>query len=207
VRTEGVPDDGVVLVRDQQQSNGVSVLRPAELVIDECDVETELAEVLRLELPGLELDHDVPELFDVEEEQVDVEVISVEGEGEGEGEEVQHIRVLRDLLRQIPPLAGAPPRSSSAPPAAACAPKRGNSEELAKIREWANANGHEVSDPCDSCRSVGQEGRLVRQDAGSTPKAEGLRRMACSSPRAFHVPAPTSIAYSPGASIWLAIAR
>ena len=25
------------------------------------------------------------------------------------------------------------------------APKRGNSEELAKIREWANANGHEVS--------------------------------------------------------------
>lgn len=25
------------------------------------------------------------------------------------------------------------------------APKRGNSEELAKIREWANANGHDVS--------------------------------------------------------------
>lgn len=24
-------------------------------------------------------------------------------------------------------------------------PKRGNSEELAKIREWANTNGHEVS--------------------------------------------------------------
>ncbi|WXF91339.1 histone-like nucleoid-structuring protein Lsr2 [Curtobacterium flaccumfaciens pv. flaccumfaciens] len=23
--------------------------------------------------------------------------------------------------------------------------KRGNSDELAKIREWANANGHEVS--------------------------------------------------------------
>jgi hypothetical protein len=28
---------------------------------------------------------------------------------------------------------------------AGSAPKRGNSEELAKIREWANANGHEVS--------------------------------------------------------------
>jgi hypothetical protein len=28
---------------------------------------------------------------------------------------------------------------------AGAAPKRGNSEELAKIREWANANGHEVS--------------------------------------------------------------
>lgn len=28
---------------------------------------------------------------------------------------------------------------------AGTAPKRGNSEELAKIREWANANGHEVS--------------------------------------------------------------
>jgi hypothetical protein len=25
------------------------------------------------------------------------------------------------------------------------APKRGNSDELAKIRQWANANGHEVS--------------------------------------------------------------
>ncbi|MBF4581458.1 Lsr2 protein [Curtobacterium sp. PhB137] len=30
-------------------------------------------------------------------------------------------------------------------PSAGSAPKRGNSEELAKIREWANANGHEVS--------------------------------------------------------------
>ncbi|MET3452282.1 Lsr2 family protein [Curtobacterium sp. 1544] len=29
--------------------------------------------------------------------------------------------------------------------AAGSAPKRGNSEELTKIREWANANGHEVS--------------------------------------------------------------
>ncbi|WP_420367000.1 histone-like nucleoid-structuring protein Lsr2 [Curtobacterium sp. L1-20] len=29
--------------------------------------------------------------------------------------------------------------------ASAGSPKRGNSEELAKIREWANANGHEVS--------------------------------------------------------------
>ena len=28
---------------------------------------------------------------------------------------------------------------------AGSAPKRGNSEELAKIRDWANANGHEVS--------------------------------------------------------------
>jgi len=30
-------------------------------------------------------------------------------------------------------------------PTTGSAPKRGNSEELAKIREWANANGHEVS--------------------------------------------------------------
>jgi hypothetical protein len=28
---------------------------------------------------------------------------------------------------------------------AGSAPKRGNSEELAKIPEWANANGHEAS--------------------------------------------------------------
>ncbi len=34
-------------------------------------------------------------------------------------------------------------RSSRA--ASGSSPKRGNSEELAKIREWANANGHEVS--------------------------------------------------------------
>ncbi|MBT1547047.1 histone-like nucleoid-structuring protein Lsr2 [Curtobacterium aurantiacum] len=31
------------------------------------------------------------------------------------------------------------------PSRAGSAPKRGNSEELAKIREWANVNGHEVS--------------------------------------------------------------
>ncbi|WXF92934.1 histone-like nucleoid-structuring protein Lsr2 [Curtobacterium flaccumfaciens pv. flaccumfaciens] len=38
-------------------------------------------------------------------------------------------------------------RSAAAPgvPAPGGAPKRGNSEELAKIREWARANGHEVS--------------------------------------------------------------
>ncbi|WIB60415.1 Lsr2 family protein [Curtobacterium sp. MCLR17_007] len=35
------------------------------------------------------------------------------------------------------------------------APKRGNSDELAKIREWANANGHEVS-------SRGRIGQVVR---------------------------------------------
>ncbi|MDQ0541000.1 hypothetical protein QF011_003578 [Curtobacterium flaccumfaciens] len=56
------------------------MLRPAELVIDECDVEAELAEVLRPELPGLELDHHVPELLDVEEQQVDVEVVPVDVE-------------------------------------------------------------------------------------------------------------------------------
>ncbi|MFA0849174.1 Lsr2 family protein [Curtobacterium sp. WHRI 8282] len=35
------------------------------------------------------------------------------------------------------------------------APKRGNAEELAKIREWANANGHEVS-------SLGRISQAVR---------------------------------------------
>ncbi|MCS5524651.1 Lsr2 family protein [Curtobacterium flaccumfaciens pv. oortii] len=40
--------------------------------------------------------------------------------------------------------------------ASGSAPKRGNSEELAKIREWANANGHEVS-------SRGRISRAVRE--------------------------------------------
>ncbi|KQO64210.1 histone-like nucleoid-structuring protein Lsr2 [Curtobacterium sp. Leaf261] len=41
------------------------------------------------------------------------------------------------------------------------APKRGNSEELAKIREWANANGHEVS-------SRGRISRAVRDAYDAT---------------------------------------
>ncbi|MCS6563638.1 Lsr2 family protein (plasmid) [Curtobacterium flaccumfaciens] len=36
-------------------------------------------------------------------------------------------------------------RSGRTSTSTSSAPKRGNSEELAKIREWANANGHEVS--------------------------------------------------------------
>ena len=41
-------------------------------LVDEGNVEVELAGVFRLELTRLEFDDDVPELFGVEEEQVEV---------------------------------------------------------------------------------------------------------------------------------------
>ena len=50
----------------------------AELVVDERDVEPELPGEGRLERALLQLDHDVPELTDVEEEQIDVEVRPVD---------------------------------------------------------------------------------------------------------------------------------
>jgi hypothetical protein len=53
------------------------VLWAAEFVVDEGDVEAELAGVLGFEFTGFEFDNDVPELFDVKEKQVDVEVITV----------------------------------------------------------------------------------------------------------------------------------
>ena len=45
------------------------------LVVHDRDIRAELADVGRLERPGLELEHDVPQLLDVEEQQVDVNLI------------------------------------------------------------------------------------------------------------------------------------
>jgi hypothetical protein len=52
----------------------------AEAVVDESDVKAELPGITRIELRGLELDHDIAELPYVEEQQVDEEVIPVDVE-------------------------------------------------------------------------------------------------------------------------------
>lgn len=75
---ECVSDDGLVLVGDQKHPDRGVVLRPSQPVFDEGNIEAELARVSRFELRGLELDDYVPELVDVEEQQVDEEVIAVD---------------------------------------------------------------------------------------------------------------------------------
>lgn len=75
---QGVPDDGRVLVRDEKHPDGGLVLRSAQPILDQGDVEAELAGIARVELGGLELDDDVPKLFDVEEQQIDEEVIALD---------------------------------------------------------------------------------------------------------------------------------
>jgi hypothetical protein len=75
---QGVPDDGLVLVRDEKHPDGGLVLRSAQPILDQGDIEAELAGIARVELGGLELDDDVPKLFDVEEQQIDEEVIALD---------------------------------------------------------------------------------------------------------------------------------
>ena len=65
---ECVPDDGLVLVRHQEHPDRGLVLRPAQPVLDEGDIETELAGVSWIEFRGLEFDDHVPELVDVKEQ-------------------------------------------------------------------------------------------------------------------------------------------
>jgi hypothetical protein len=50
---------------------------PSQDVIAQSYIKVQLAREFRLELAGPQLDNDVPELFDVEEEQVNVVVIAV----------------------------------------------------------------------------------------------------------------------------------
>ncbi len=54
------------------------MLRSAQPILDRGDVEAELAGIARVELGGLELDDHVPELFDVEEQQIDEEVVALD---------------------------------------------------------------------------------------------------------------------------------
>ncbi|WP_310648871.1 Lsr2 family protein [Curtobacterium sp. ME12] len=63
------------------------------------------------------------------------------------------------------------------------APKRGNSDELAKIREWANSNGHEVS-------GRGRISRAIRDayDAAHSPDS----------------PSPTKVGYPRGQPAFVA---
>lgn len=75
--SECVPDDGLVLVGDQEHPDRVLVLRPPQPVLNEGDIETELTGVARVEFRGLELDDHIPKLVDVEEQQIE-EVIAVD---------------------------------------------------------------------------------------------------------------------------------
>jgi hypothetical protein len=78
---DGVADDGVVLAGDDEDADRCSVrAADAKSVLDEGDVEAELTGVSRVELPRLQLDHDVAELFDVEEQEVDEEVVALDVE-------------------------------------------------------------------------------------------------------------------------------
>ncbi len=75
---EGVPDDGLVLVRDEEHPDRGLVLRSAQPILDQRDVEAELAGITRVEPGGLEFDDHIPELFDVEEQQIDEEVVALD---------------------------------------------------------------------------------------------------------------------------------
>lgn len=72
---EGVPDGVVVAAAADEDPDRWIVGSEPELVVDDGNIEAELAGVLGLEFSGLELDDDVTELDDVEEQQVEVEVV------------------------------------------------------------------------------------------------------------------------------------
>jgi hypothetical protein len=52
--------------------------RKSEPVIDESDIETELASVARVELRGFQFDDHVAQLLDMKEQQVEVVVVTVD---------------------------------------------------------------------------------------------------------------------------------
>lgn len=48
-----------------QNTDGGTLRRPLELVIDQCHIEVELASELRLKLSSLELSNEVTQLFEI----------------------------------------------------------------------------------------------------------------------------------------------
>ena len=74
--TERVTDRVIVSVTADEYANRGRVGLPAEPVIDQGDVKTKLAGMFGLELAGFQFDDHVPELLDVEEQQVEIEVIA-----------------------------------------------------------------------------------------------------------------------------------
>ena len=69
-----VTDDSVTLVATVEDANGRTMHISAELVIDLCNVEPELPGKRWLEDAFFQFDHDVAQLPDVEEQEVNVEV-------------------------------------------------------------------------------------------------------------------------------------
>ncbi len=68
----------VVLAAADKDPDGVVVGLAAELVVDQDDVEVQLAGVLGLELACLEFDDEIPQLLDVEDQKADVEVVALD---------------------------------------------------------------------------------------------------------------------------------
>jgi hypothetical protein len=75
---EGVLDDGVVLVRAQDEAKGRRIPHRAAVFIEPVHVELELAEILVNQRPDLEVDDDEALEDGVIENQIDVEMIPVE---------------------------------------------------------------------------------------------------------------------------------
>jgi hypothetical protein len=71
--SEAVSDAPVVLGSADEDPDGFLVMPAPKHIVDERDVEAELAGVFGLELAGLEFDDDVTGLLDVQEKQVHVE--------------------------------------------------------------------------------------------------------------------------------------
>ena len=71
-----VTDGVVVSVAADEYAHRWCMGFPAEFVVNEGDVEAELAGVLGLEFPCFQFDDYVPQLLDVEEQQVEIEVVS-----------------------------------------------------------------------------------------------------------------------------------
>lgn len=66
--SESITNDGVVLVSDEQDPDRwLMLLGDPEAIVDERNIEPDLPSITRLELADLELDHNVAQLFHVEE--------------------------------------------------------------------------------------------------------------------------------------------
>lgn len=76
VITQGVFGNYLVLALAQQQADGGAILWMLELGIHRSEVKAQLAQVLGLELAGLELDHHVAAQLEVIEQQIDEELVA-----------------------------------------------------------------------------------------------------------------------------------
>lgn len=77
---KAVADAAVVLGAADQDADGFVVIIAFQDIIDQGDIEVELPCIFGAEAASFEFDDDVPELLNVEEQQIDVVVVSVDVE-------------------------------------------------------------------------------------------------------------------------------